>query len=107
MDIGLPLPAARWPRRARQAGRAAPRQADHATTRVMALCLVGVIAHPLCYLVWHRLWPENYESLTLRAVAVALCLVSLGARRFTRRELRLYQVVLFSYTLSFSSPSCA
>ncbi|WP_295992076.1 HAMP domain-containing sensor histidine kinase [Rugamonas sp.] len=109
MNLGSRLPAGRWRRLptlawttlawptwpARQ-----PRPA-HATTRVKTLCLIGAAANPLCYLVWHRLWPETYESLPLRAVAVALCLASVGAQRFSRRGLRLYQIVVFSYALSF------
>src|SRR5471032_1666150 len=101
MDISLQLRAGQLRRRAASVRRTPPRPPDHATTRVMALCLLGAIANPLCYLVWHRLWPENYESLALRVVAVALCLVSLGARRFSRRALKLYQIIVFSYALSF------
>ena len=101
MDISLQLRVGQLRRRAAGIRRTPPRPPDHATTRVMALCLLGAIANPLCYLVWHRLWPENYESLALRVVAVALCLVSLGARRFSRRALKLYQIIVFSYALSF------
>ena len=101
MDIGLQLQAGLRRRHAGATPRAPLRPADHATTRVMALCLLGAVANPLCYLVWHRLWPEIYESLLLRVVAVALCLVSLGARRFSRRGLELYQIAVFSYALSF------
>lgn len=101
MDIGLHLQNGRWLGRGAGARRLPQRPPDHATTRVMALCLLGAIANPLCYLVWHRLWPENYESLALRVVAVALCLISFGARRFSRRGLKIYQIVVFSYALSF------
>ena len=101
MNFGLPLQAHSWRRRALPVRGARRPRSDHATTRVVLLCLIGAVANPLCYLVWHRLWPELYESLPLRVVAVALCLLSLGARRFSRRGLRLYQIVVFSYALSF------
>lgn len=74
---------------------------DHATTRVVLLSWVGALGHPLCYLVWHRLWPVEFESVPLRAVGVALCVVGLFARRFSRRWLDIYLLVTLSYVLSF------
>lgn len=101
MDTLLRQHGKRWQRRSLGVWHAHLRTSDHATTRVMLLGLIGAIAHPLCYLVWHRLWPETYESPLLRVIAVALCLLGLGARRFSRRGLQLYQLVVFSYALAF------
>src|SRR5471032_2160569 len=76
-------------------------ETDHATARVLLLARIGVIGNPLCYLVWHRLWPVEFESIALRVVAVLLCVAGLFARRFNRRWLGVYLLIALSYILPF------
>ena len=76
-------------------------QADYATRRVVLIAAFGAVANPLCYLLWHRLWPVEFESALLRLVAVALCGLGLFAGRFNRCWLELYLLVALSYILPF------
>jgi two-component system CAI-1 autoinducer sensor kinase/phosphatase CqsS len=76
-------------------------QTDYATRRVVLVAAFGVIANPLCYLLWHRLWPAEFESVPLRLVGVALCGVGLFAGRFRQRWLNLYLLIALSYSLPF------
>jgi two-component system CAI-1 autoinducer sensor kinase/phosphatase CqsS len=76
-------------------------QADYATRRVILIAAVGAVANPLCYLLWHRLWPAEFESATLRLVAVALCGLGLFAGRFSQRWLEAYLLAALSYILPF------
>ncbi|MGV7209004.1 sensor histidine kinase [Oxalobacteraceae bacterium A2-2] len=98
-----PLPApSRWRRTWRQLRPAArDSRTSYAVTRVLLLARIGALGNPLCYLLWHRVWPAEYESLPLRAVAMALCLLGLFARRFPRRWLDAYLVVALAYILPF------
>ncbi len=76
-------------------------QADYATRRVILIAAFGTVANPLCYLLWHRLWPVEFESAPLRLMAVALCGLGLFAGRFNRWWLERYLLVALSYTLPF------
>jgi two-component system, CAI-1 autoinducer sensor kinase/phosphatase CqsS len=74
---------------------------EHATSRVLLLAAIGTVGMPLYYVVWHRFFPQEYESLTLRGIGIVLCAAGLGARRFSRRWLERYLLVTLSYIFSF------
>ncbi|MFA9219486.1 MAG: sensor histidine kinase [Sphingomonadaceae bacterium] len=76
-------------------------QADYATRRVVLVAAFGMLANPLCYWLWHRLWPAEFESAPLRAAAVALCALGLFAGHFSQRWLQRYLLVALSYVLPF------
>jgi len=91
----------RWSYSLRRALRVVHSQTDHATMRLQMLSLIGLICHPLCYLLWHRLWPLEYESAPLRLVALMLCGVGIFARRFSQRLQNILVLLALSYGLSF------
>ncbi|WP_317201144.1 HAMP domain-containing sensor histidine kinase [Janthinobacterium sp.] len=74
---------------------------DYAATRIMLLAALGTISLPLYYLVWRFFLQQDYESLVLRGIGVALCLVGLFARRFSKRMLEIYLLVALSYIIPF------
>ena len=57
------------------------RQYSHASTRFMMLAWVGCIGLPAYYLVWTYWFPQQYESLAMRLVGVALCLPAVLSRQ--------------------------
>ncbi|WP_229633372.1 sensor histidine kinase [Duganella qianjiadongensis] len=56
---------------------------------------------PLYYLIWHHFFPQEYESLTLRALGIVLCLLGLFARCYHPRMLQAYLLLTLSYVLPF------
>src|ERR1700739_3277141 len=76
-------------------------QSDLATMRLQLLSVIGLIGHPLCYLLWHRLWPQEYDSATLRLVAMLQSGLCLFAPHFSRRWQNVLLLLLLSYQLSF------
>lgn len=76
-------------------------QEQHATMRVLLLAGIGTVSMPLYYLIWQRFFPQEYESLPLRALGIVLCLLGLFARRYSPRLLHLYLLVTLSYVLPF------
>ncbi len=76
-------------------------QEQHATMRVLLLAAIGTVSMPLYYLIWQRFFPQEYESLPLRALGIVLCLLGLFARRYNPRLLHLYLLLTLSYVLPF------
>ena len=91
----------RWSYSLRRALRRAFKQSEHATVRLQMVSLVGLIGHPLCFLLWHRLWPQEYDSATLRVLAMLQSCICLFAGRFSRRWQNFMLLLLLSYQLSF------
>jgi two-component system CAI-1 autoinducer sensor kinase/phosphatase CqsS len=91
----------RWSYSLRRALRAVSKQSEHATVRLQMVSLVGLIGHPLCFLLWHRLWPQEYDSAILRLVAMLLSGICLFAGRFSQRWQNFLLLLLLSYQLSF------
>jgi two-component system, CAI-1 autoinducer sensor kinase/phosphatase CqsS len=90
-----------WQHRLVQSLRRYHCQQQHATARVLVLAAMGTVGMPLYYVVWHMFFPQEYESLPLRAIGILLCALGLGARRFSRRWLERYLLVTLSYIFSF------
>jgi two-component system CAI-1 autoinducer sensor kinase/phosphatase CqsS len=75
---------------------------DHDAARFLFLAWIGCVGMPLYYVVWTLWFPQEFESLGLRALGLALCLVSLWSRRlFKGRYLRVFQFVAVTYMLPF------
>lgn len=69
--------------------------------RVFLLACIGTVTMPLYYLIWHHYFPQEYESLTLRALGIVLCLLGLFARSYHPRVLQAYLLLTLSYVLPF------
>lgn len=76
-------------------------RADHATTRVLMLAVIGTLAMPLYYVIWHHFFPQDYETVTLRLIGIVLCVIGLFAARFSKYWLDLYLLVTLSYIFPF------
>ncbi|MFC7654883.1 sensor histidine kinase [Pseudoduganella danionis] len=76
-------------------------QEQHATKRVLLLAGIGTVCMPLYYLIWHHYFPQEYESVPLRALGIALCMLGLFARRYRPRILHAYLLLTLSYVLPF------
>jgi len=50
------------------------RSAEFAEPFMMTVALIGLIGHPLFYLIWSYAFPQPYENLALRLLAGAICL---------------------------------
>jgi two-component system CAI-1 autoinducer sensor kinase/phosphatase CqsS len=75
---------------------------DHDGARFLLLAWIGCLGMPLYYVVWETWFPQKFESLGLRALGLALCLLALGSRRlFKGRCLRAFQFVAVTYMLPF------
>lgn len=78
------------------------REYDADTLRVVLLAWVGLFGLPLYYVIWTRLFPQAYDSLPLRAVGMAFCLlVVVGLRAMTPRWRAVVKFVAVTYTLPF------
>jgi two-component system CAI-1 autoinducer sensor kinase/phosphatase CqsS len=85
----------------RHALRAAHSQTGLAPMRLQLLSLISLVGHPLCYLLWHRIWPQEYDSAPLRLVAMVQSGICLFAPHFSRRWQGVLLLLLLSYQLSF------
>jgi len=52
--------------------------------RIFAFSLTAVIAFPLYYYIWHDLFPQAYENLTLRMIGCAIFLPLVFVRRWSK-----------------------
>ena len=91
----------RWSYSLRRTLWTAYKRSEHATVRLQMVSLVGLAGHPLCFLLWHRLWPQEYDSAILRLVAMLLSGICLFAGRFSHRWQNFMLLLLLSYQLSF------
>lgn len=67
------------------------------------LCLVGVICSPLYYLTWVYLFPQRYESLTMRCIALLATAFILIEKRWPK-ILQRYFLSIFTSVLIFCGP---
>lgn len=78
------------------------RQFDQQTWRFVVLAWVGCLGMPAYYLIWTYLFPQHYESLTLRLIGAALCLPAPWAARLLAGRARdAYLFVGVTYALPF------
>ena len=78
------------------------RQYSHASTRFMMLAWVGCIGLPLYYAVWRWWFPQEFESLPLRLLGVALCLPAVWSREpFPPKAMSAYIFISVTYVLPF------
>jgi two-component system CAI-1 autoinducer sensor kinase/phosphatase CqsS len=78
------------------------RQYDHASNRFMLLAWIGCLGLPAYYVVWTWWFPQEFESLALRLVGVALCVPALCWRKpFQGRLMRAYMFTGVTYVLPF------
>lgn len=78
------------------------REYDPDTLRVMLLSWVGLFGLPLYYVIWTRIYPQAYDSLPLRAIGMAFCLlVVVGLRPMPQRWRTVVKFAAVTYTLPF------
>ena len=78
------------------------REFDPDTLRVVMLAWIGLAGLPLYYVIWTSVFPQAYDSLPLRAVGMAFCLLVVVALRWMPQRWR--AIVTFAavtYTLPF------
>lgn len=78
------------------------RKFDHATWRFIVLAWIGCLGMPAYYLIWSVVFPQPYESLTLRLIGAALCLPAPWAvRLFPGRARAVYLFTAVTFVLPF------
>jgi two-component system CAI-1 autoinducer sensor kinase/phosphatase CqsS len=78
------------------------RRHDHTTMRYLLLAWIGCFLLPAYYVVWTWLFPQGYESLTLRLLGVALLLPAFRASRLlSTRYGKAYLFICLTYSLPF------
>lgn len=80
------------------------RNVQYLEARIFALGMIGVVGFPLYYFVWHDLYPQPYESLTLRLVGMILFLPMVFTKYWPKRCYRflpLYWYFAILYALPF------
>jgi two-component system, CAI-1 autoinducer sensor kinase/phosphatase CqsS len=88
----------------RAAGEFARRHFERVEPNLPAIGLVGIIGFPMYWMVWAWLFPQPYESLTLRMIGAGLCLPIALARfwpRSWRPWLQPWWYGMLTYSLSF------
>lgn len=80
-------------------------EGDRMALRLQCLAWIGCLGMPAYYLVWTVLFPQQYESLALRLLGVALCLPALFLKRLPwlarPRPMRVYEFIGVTYVLPF------
>lgn len=69
-----------------------------------AICAVGFFSYPIYYVVWHFMFPQDYENLSLRMIGMGVCLPGMIARWLpasSERWLSLYFTAGVTYCLPF------
>lgn len=69
--------------------------------QVRALAMGGALGMPLYYTLWHYYFPQEYESLPLRAVAALLFLPALFPHRFSNTGFSIYLFIGLTFELPF------
>lgn len=67
-------PAAEHPRQAQGLRQRLARSAEFAEPFMVTVALIGLVGHPLFYLIWSYAFPQPFENLTFRLLASAICL---------------------------------
>lgn len=66
--------AAAQPPKANALRRLLARGAEFAEPFMVTVALIGLVCHPLFYLIWSYAFPQPYENLALRLLASAICI---------------------------------
>ena len=77
---------------------------EYAEPQLAAIGLFGFVGFPLFYIVWEYIFPQPYESFTLRMIGCVLCLLLMLKKYWppaARRFLSLYWYVTAMYCLPF------
>ncbi|MES2901380.1 MAG: HAMP domain-containing sensor histidine kinase [Pseudomonadota bacterium] len=75
---------------------------DSGTWRYVVLAWIGCLGMPTYYVIWTYIFPQHYESFSVRLVGMLLCLPALWARTwFKGRFLDAYVFVAITYVLPF------
>ena len=88
----------------RRAFAPALRNMQYAENRLRPFAILAIVGFPLYYYVWHNVFPQQYENLTLRLVGSALFIPILLHRRWpaaAKRYLPHYWYAVVSYALPF------
>ncbi|MCX7148883.1 MAG: HAMP domain-containing sensor histidine kinase [Rhodocyclales bacterium] len=79
------------------------RNVEYFQRRLTAFAIIGIIAFPLYYYVWHSVFPQPYESLTLRLIGSALFIPLVFSRRWPA-GLKPYLPYYWYFSLLYSLP---
>lgn len=77
--------------------------AEYSRPNMVLVGAVGVVGHPLYYLIWAYVFPQPYESLAWRAAGAALCVPLLFVNHWPQR-LRPLLVPYWLFALLFELP---
>lgn len=72
-------------------------------SNLVAVGLCGIVGMPLYYFVWHDLFPQPYENLSLRLIGSALCALMV-LKAYWPRPLQAYMPVLWYVVLLYALP---
>jgi len=71
---------------------------------IRKIALVGVVTHPLFYIYWDQVGDPVYDSLTLRIIAMVLCIPSLFPKFFEGRNAEKLLMRLWYLAMVFNLP---
>jgi two-component system CAI-1 autoinducer sensor kinase/phosphatase CqsS len=80
------------------------RSYEHVEPNLVPIAIFGAISFPVYYVVWVILFPQGYESLSLRLVGTGLCLLLASKNRWPqriRRIQRTFFLLVVLYCLPF------
>ncbi|MDX1376551.1 MAG: adenylate/guanylate cyclase domain-containing protein, partial [Burkholderiales bacterium] len=80
------------------------RSAEFAEPFMATAALIGLVGHPLFYLIWSAVFPQPYENLALRIVGGAICLPLVLKARWPdalKRWLPLYWHAVVTFQIPF------
>jgi len=97
------LPAAGNPRKESAARRLLLRSAEFAEPFIVTVGLIGVVGHPLFYLIWSYVFPQPYENLALRMFASAVC-IPLILKAYWPERLRYWLPLYWHLVVMFQLP---
>ena len=79
------------------------RNVEYFQRRLKAFAIIAIIAFPFYYYVWHTVFPQPYENLTLRLIGAALFVPILYSNRWPDR-LKQYLPHYWYFSLLYSLP---
>lgn len=80
------------------------RNTKYIEPRIMVISMIATVCFPLYYIVWHYIFPQPYENLTLRLVGAALFVPSIFLKRWPEwmnKYKSIYWYLATLYTLPF------